>query len=121
MTADPCSVRRSTDRRFNTRAFPGVRGKGMASRTLARPVTYARVPPAKAGMRNRAVAPEVAVPGVVLLVDAALGHAAVQHVEPLLALAAADDLADSRRQYVHRRGGAAVVVEPHVERLDGPW
>jgi hypothetical protein len=26
----------------------------------------------------------------------ALGHAAVQHVEPLLALAAADDLADPR-------------------------
>jgi hypothetical protein len=34
----------------------------------------------------------------VLPVDAALGHAAVQYVEPLLALAAADDVADPRRQ-----------------------
>src|ERR1700747_2759301 len=32
-------------------ALPGVRGKGMASRTLARPVTQARVPPARAGAR----------------------------------------------------------------------
>jgi hypothetical protein len=30
----------------------------------------------------------------VLRVHAALGHIAVQHLEPLLALAAADDLAD---------------------------
>ena len=35
-----------------------------------------------------------------LAVDAALGHIAVQRVEPLLALAAADDLADPRRQRV---------------------
>src|SRR5712691_6047322 len=33
---------------------------------------------AEAGVRYRAVAPEVAVPGVVLLVDAALGHARVE-------------------------------------------
>ena len=39
--------------------------------------------------------------------------------EPLLALTAADDLADPRRQYVHRRDGAAVVVEPHIEGFDG--
>jgi hypothetical protein len=31
---------------------------------------------------------------------------------------AADDLADARRQHVHRRHGLLVVVEPHVERLD---
>jgi hypothetical protein len=48
-------------------------------------------------MRHRAVAARIAVPGVVLAVDAALGHAAVQYFEPLLALAAADDLADLRR------------------------
>jgi hypothetical protein len=40
------------------------------------------------GRRHRAVAAQVAVPGVVLLVDAALGHAAVQYPEALLALAA---------------------------------
>src|SRR5262245_51256982 len=49
---------------------------------------------AEAGVRHRAVAPEVAVPGVVLTVDGAFGHARIQYVEPLFALAAADDLAD---------------------------
>jgi hypothetical protein len=39
--------------------------------------------------------------------------------ELLLALAAADDLADPRRQHVHRRDRRAVAVDPHVERLDG--
>src|SRR6266581_7887432 len=63
---------------------------------------------AEAGVRYRAVAAQIAVPGVVLPVDAALGHAAVEHFEPLLALAAADDLADPRRQRVHRRDGPAV-------------
>ena len=47
-----------------------------------------------------------------------LRHARVEHVEPLLALAAADDLADARRQHVHRRDRLAVVVHAHVERLD---
>jgi hypothetical protein len=54
----------------------------------------------------------------VLLVDAALGHALVQDLEPLLALAAADDLADPRRQYVHCRDGAIVVFQAHIEGLD---
>ena len=73
---------------------------------------------AEAGVRHRAVAAQIAVPGVVLPVDGALGHAAVQYVEPLLALAAADDLADPGRQHVHRGDRSAVVVHPHVERLD---
>jgi hypothetical protein len=46
------------------------------------------------GRRHRAVAAQTAVPGVVLAVDAALGHIAAQYLEPLLGLAAADDLAD---------------------------
>jgi len=67
-------------------------------------------------MRDRAVATQVPpslpfprsrgggrVGGVVLLADAALRHAPVQHREPLLTLAAADDVADPRRQHVHRR------------------
>src|SRR5215472_9830595 len=45
---------------------------------------------AEAGVRHRAVAPQIAVPGVLVLVDAALGHGLVQDVEPLFALAAAD-------------------------------
>src|SRR6266849_538235 len=76
---------------------------------------------AEAGVGDGAVATEIAVPGVVLLVDAALGHARIEHFEPLLALAAADDLADPRRQDVHRRDGPAVSVYPHVERLDVLW
>jgi hypothetical protein len=47
---------------------------------------------------------------VVLLVDAALGHALVQYLRPLLALAAADDLADPWCQHVHRRDRPAVAV-----------
>src|SRR5260370_40407814 len=75
-------------------------------------------PQAEARVGHGAVAAEIAVPGVVLLVDAALRHAGVQHIEPLLALAAADDLADPGRQHVHGGDRAAVVVDAHVERLD---
>src|SRR5262245_3928015 len=48
-----------------------------------------------------------------LPVDAALGHAAVQYREPLLALAAANDLADARCENAHRRDRVARVVHPH--------
>jgi hypothetical protein len=54
----------------------------------------------------------------VLPVDVALGHARIQHLEPLLALAAADDLADPRRQHIHCRARSAVIVHPHVEGFD---
>src|SRR5215472_13042580 len=73
---------------------------------------------AEARMRYRAIAAQIAVPSVMLLVDAALCHARVQHFEPLLALAAADDLADPGCEHVHGRDRPAVVVHPHVERLD---
>jgi hypothetical protein len=39
-------------------------------------------------------------------VDLQLVHARVEHVEALLALAAADDLADAGREHVHRRDRA---------------
>src|SRR5438270_1933694 len=74
---------------------------------------------AEAGVRHRAIAAQVAVPGVALAVDAALGHAAVQHLEPFLALAAAEDLADPRGEHIHCRDGPAVVVQSHVKCLDG--
>src|ERR1700730_6474670 len=48
-------------------------------------------------MRHGAVAAQIAIPAIVLLVDAALRHARVQDVEALFALAAADDFADARR------------------------
>jgi hypothetical protein len=47
--------------------------------------------------------------GVVLPVDAVLRNPGVQYLEPLLALAAADDLADFRREHVPRRDWQAVV------------
>src|SRR5215831_18486924 len=47
---------------------------------------------AKAGVRHRAVAAEIAVPGVLVPVDAALTHRSVQYLKPFLALAAANDL-----------------------------
>ena len=54
-------------------------------------------------MRYRAAAPKIAVPGVLVLVDAALRHALIQHRGLLFALAAADDLAAPRRlQFPHQ-------------------
>src|SRR6185437_5037016 len=72
----------------------------------------------EAGVRHRPVAAQIAVPTVVRDVEADLGDSHVEHVEPLLALAAADDLADAWREHVHRRDGFAIVVDAHVERLD---
>jgi transcriptional regulator with XRE-family HTH domain len=61
-------------------------------------------------MRNRAIATKIAIPGIVLLIDAAFFHSRVQHVEPLLALAAANNLADTRCENVHRCDRSAIVV-----------
>src|SRR6478672_2085498 len=68
---------------------------------------------AKAGMRHRAIAAEIAIPAVVRRIQAELAHARIEDVQALFALAAADDLADAGRQHVHRGDGAAVVVEAH--------
>ena len=76
---------------------------------------------AKAGVRHGAVAAEIAVPAVVLRIQAELRHARVEDVQAFLALAAADDLADAGREHVHRRDRLAAVrlaVLAHVERLD---
>src|SRR5437879_1105467 len=50
------------------------------------------------GMRHSAVPAQVAIPAVMRGIEAGLDQASVEHVEPLLALAAADDLADSGRE-----------------------
>jgi hypothetical protein len=42
--------------------------------------------------------------------DAVFGHGTVQHREPLLALAAADDLADPRCEHVHRGDGVPAAL-----------
>ena len=75
---------------------------------------------AEAGVRHRAVAAQVEVPPVAFRIEALLLHPLFQHVEPLLALAAADDLADAGHQHVHGPHRLAVVVDAHVEGLDGP-
>mmetsp|Transcript_32863 Transcript_32863/g.98298 ORF Transcript_32863/g.98298 Transcript_32863/m.98298 type:complete len:242 (-) Transcript_32863:908-1633(-) len=68
---------------------------------------------------DRPVPAEVDVPPVVLRVEPRLLHLAQQHRQPLLALAAADELADTGHEQVHRRNRLAVVVVSHVEGLDG--
>src|SRR6185295_6622105 len=73
---------------------------------------------AEAGVRHGAVAAQIAIPPVVGGVQAHLGDPGVEPVEALLALAAADDLADAGREDVHRGDGLAVVVLPHIESLD---
>ena len=73
---------------------------------------------AEARVAAGAVAAQVAVPPVVGGIHAELLDAALEHVEPLLALAAADDLADAGHKAVRRGDGFAVVVQAHIERLD---
>ena len=76
---------------------------------------------AKACVTAAAIAPQVAVPPVVLGLHAQLPDARLQHVQPLLALTAADDLADAGHQAVRRGHGFAVVVQAHIKRLDLLW
>ena len=73
---------------------------------------------AEARVTAAAVAPQVAVPPVVLRLHAQLPNAALQQLQTFLALAAADDLADAGDKAVRRGHGLAVVVQAHVERLD---
>src|SRR5579872_3066727 len=54
---------------------------------------------AEAGVRDSAVTAQVAVPPVRLGIQLEVAEARVQHVQPLLALRAADDLADAGRQH----------------------
>src|SRR5262245_27548257 len=69
-------------------------------------------------VRNGPVPPEIAIPLVVLRIEPELRHAPVEDVETLLALRAADDLADAGREHVERGDRFRIVVEAHVERLD---
>ena len=73
---------------------------------------------AEARVAAGAVAAQVAVPPVVGGIHAKLHDAALEHIETLLALAAADDLADAGHKAVRRGDSFAVVVQAHIERLD---
>src|SRR5579871_4013999 len=67
---------------------------------------------AEAGVLGGAVLAQLEVPPVVLDLEAEALHARLEHVVPLLALTAADDLPELRHQDVHRAHRLAVVVEP---------
>ena len=69
-------------------------------------------------MLDRAVLAQLEVPPVVLDVHAQLANALSEHVQALLALAAAAQLAHAGHQQVSRRDGLAVLVGAHVEGLD---
>ena len=69
-------------------------------------------------MAAGAVLAQVAVPPVVLRVHAQLLDAGLQHLQPLLALGAADELADAGDQAVGGGHRLAVVVLAHIEGLD---
>lgn len=75
-------------------------------------------PQAEAGVVAGAVAAEVQVVLVLVLLHAELLDAALEDVEALLALGAADDLSDAGDEAVRGGDRLAVVVLAHVERLD---
>src|SRR4051812_16127279 len=66
---------------------------------------------AETGVLDSAETAEIEVPPVGLFFHAVRGlcaDARLEHVEALLALAAADDLADARGEHIHRGDGLAV-------------
>ena len=69
-------------------------------------------------MGDGSVLAQLQIPPVVLGVEAEVDDLFFQEVEPLFALAAADDLADFWNKYVHRGDGFAIVVGAHVEGFD---
>src|SRR5699024_12619761 len=72
---------------------------------------------AETGVAAGAVAAQVQVPPVVLGVETQLVHALLQHLDTLLTLGAADDLADAGHKAVGSGHGLTIVVETHVEGL----
>ena len=69
-------------------------------------------------VRHGPVTPQVEIPFVIGRIHFVSSHVFLEHFQPFLALAAADDLADAGNEHVHRGHGFAVVVQPHVERFD---
>ena len=93
----------------------------MTSRMFPRPgheLDQALEAEAEAGVGRGAVAPQLQVPPVLVLGQAALVDPLPELVEAVLPLRAADDLTDLGHQHVHGRHRPLVVVEVHVEGLD---
>ena len=59
--------------------------------------------------------PQIHVPPITVRFQILLFHAALQDIQPLLALAATDDLAYLRHQYVHGSNGFVIVINAHIE------
>merc|ERR1719231_1148362 len=75
-------------------------------------------PKAIARMWNRAKAPQVQVPPVILGIESELAHLLLQHLEALLSLTHADELAHPGHEQIARRHSLAVLVITHIEGLD---
>eukprot|EP00326_Haptolina_ericina_P009406 CAMPEP_0181227708 /NCGR_PEP_ID=MMETSP1096-20121128/32939_1 /TAXON_ID=156174 ORGANISM="Chrysochromulina ericina, Strain CCMP281" /NCGR_SAMPLE_ID=MMETSP1096 /ASSEMBLY_ACC=CAM_ASM_000453 /LENGTH=86 /DNA_ID=CAMNT_0023321145 /DNA_START=664 /DNA_END=924 /DNA_ORIENTATION=- len=69
-------------------------------------------------MRNGAVTAKVEVPPIVLLTQAHLRHLCLKHLQSLFALAATNELSNTRHQEVHGGHCSAVRVVPHVESFN---
>ena len=65
-----------------------------------------------------AVFTEVEIPPIVLFLETKLLHTRGQHIQALLTLRAANDLADARNEKVHGRNGLSVIIHAHIECLD---
>src|SRR3954447_14000098 len=75
---------------------------------------------AEAGVRHGAKAAQIEIPPVVFGLQSLLAHSLRDDIEPLFALAAADDLADFGHEHIHRPHGFSVVIDAHVERFERP-
>src|SRR5947199_31202 len=69
-------------------------------------------------MWDRAVAPKIQIPFVVGRIEMMSAYVFLQHFEPLFALAAAYDFADSRHEQIHCCHSLPVIVQTHIEWFD---
>src|SRR6266550_4322927 len=73
---------------------------------------------AKTGVWRGAVTPKIEIPFVISGIHFVPAHILLQHIEPLFALASADDFADSRHQQIDRGHCFSIVIQTHVKWFD---
>ena len=69
-------------------------------------------------MLATAVTAKIEIPRLILFVKPEFVERAEKIIEPFLSLASSDDLADARNEKIRGGNSLAVVVEPHIKRLD---
>src|SRR5947207_15335582 len=69
-------------------------------------------------MWDSAVAPKIQIPFVIGWIEMMSAYVFLQHFEPLFALTAAHDFANSGHQQIHCCHRFPVIVQTHVERSD---